>query len=126
VARRELAPGEVKADRVDVSVPAIVGHDVIPGLDQYSGQIGLRDHRPAGLTTQQSPLRRVHDRQPPVGEEIDAHRGRRDLRHHLVASVHAERNQLVRAPGHRAAAAWSAPIQVVRRVRETASRMTNR
>ncbi len=58
----------------------------------------MRDQRPVGLTAQQPPLCRVHDQQPPVGEEVDAHRERWDSRDHLVAAVGAERDHLVRAP----------------------------
>ena len=97
-AGRELAAGEVEADGIDVGVAPIIDHDVIPGLDRDSGQVGVRDQRPVALTAQQPPLRRVHDQQPAVGEEIDAHRERCDAQHHLVGTVGAEGDHLIRAP----------------------------
>ena len=94
----ELAAGEVEADAVDVDVPTIGGHDVVPWLGRGSGQLGVGDQTPAGFMAQQSPLGRVHDQQPPVREKIDAHRERGDVHHDLVASIHAEHDHLVRAP----------------------------
>jgi hypothetical protein len=97
-ARREFAAGELEADGVDVGVAPVVDHDVIPWLGRDFGQVSVRDQRAVGLTAQQSPLRRVHHQQPPVREEVDAHRERCDGHDHFAAAVGTEREDLIRAP----------------------------
>ena len=47
---------------------------------------------------QEPPLRRVHDQQPPVGQEVDAHRERRDADDDLVVAVGIKRDHLMGAP----------------------------
>ena len=67
--------------------------DRLPGLSPDE----LDEAIEAALTAQ-PPLRRIHHQQPPVREEIDAHRDRCDGHDHLVAAVAADRDHLVRAP----------------------------
>jgi hypothetical protein len=96
-ARRELAAGKVETDVVDMGVTPIVHHDVVPRLSRDLRKVGMRDQRPVGLTAQQPSLRRGHDQQPPVGEEVDTHRKRRNGHDHLVAAIGAP----ARSPGSR-------------------------
>ncbi|MGZ4518340.1 MAG: transposase, partial [Mycobacteriaceae bacterium] len=89
--------GKVETNGVDIGVAPVVHHDVVPRLPRDLGKVGMQDQRPVGLTAQQLSLRRVHDQQPPVGEEVDAHRERRHGHNYLVAAIGAQCDHLLSA-----------------------------
>ena len=97
-ARRGLAAGEVEPDGIDVGVTVRVHDKIVPRLVGDGGQVGMGDHLAIRLAAQQPPPRRVHDQQPPVGQEVDAHRERGDADYDFVTTAGVERDHLVGAP----------------------------
>lgn len=63
-----------RAYGVVVGIALVVDHDVVPRLVRDPGKIGMLDQGPVRLTAQQLLPGRIHDEQPPVGQEVDAHR----------------------------------------------------